>query len=277
MPTWFLPPDFTFTPDGPLKLGTIISHPKSPTDVLVSPGTDTCPALVFPEVETFLERQHNHSSIHARSFRFNLAARLGELASFSPRINFGKHTVLEYGTVDHEIRSFKTPISRQTIDTLLKLDEVRRHMESGMFGNKPIYVITGHRIAISSFVVSKEVSKNLEVEAAANGPTISVPMELGGGITSNVETTKNVSFETAPGVIFAYRLHVIRKRGYGQTREELFTHKSAFLTEGIADAGALYEIMETTADILEQDEERATLFDTISLGSDHTFIHYDLS
>jgi hypothetical protein len=39
MPTWFLPPDFTFTSEGPIKLGTVLAHPSQPTLVLASlPG-----------------------------------------------------------------------------------------------------------------------------------------------------------------------------------------------------------------------------------------------
>lgn len=34
--TWFLPPDFTFFPDGELGLGTVIEHPCKPTAVLAS-------------------------------------------------------------------------------------------------------------------------------------------------------------------------------------------------------------------------------------------------
>jgi hypothetical protein len=48
MPTWFLPPDFTFAADGPIQLGTVIAHPKRPTQVLAtlgSPGSGITPMI----------------------------------------------------------------------------------------------------------------------------------------------------------------------------------------------------------------------------------------
>ncbi|KAF3405281.1 hypothetical protein DPV78_002614 [Talaromyces pinophilus] len=58
MPTWFLPPDFTFTTEGPIKLGTILAHPSRPIFILASLPSDT--GIILPEESIIVESNHSH-------------------------------------------------------------------------------------------------------------------------------------------------------------------------------------------------------------------------
>jgi hypothetical protein len=44
------------------------------------------------------------------------------------------------------------------------------------------------------------------------------------------EDKSNRSYQTAPGIVFAYRLHVIRPKGEGNAEGEVFSDRTAFLT-----------------------------------------------
>lgn len=50
---------------------------------------------------------------------------------------------------------------------------------------------------------------------------------MGSNVAGNREDTKTNGYDTAPGVVFAYRLHVIRPKGTG-SKAELFSDRNAF-------------------------------------------------
>jgi len=64
MPTWFLPPDFTFTSEGPIKLGTVLAHPSQPTLVLASLPGDS--GITLPKEGTITESIHSHEKSASR-------------------------------------------------------------------------------------------------------------------------------------------------------------------------------------------------------------------
>ncbi|TDZ33082.1 hypothetical protein C8035_v006262 [Colletotrichum spinosum] len=255
MPTWFLPPDFTYKPDGLLKLGTVIKHPSDPTQILASPNNFPSP-LALPKVETLIERNHTHSKSADRSVGFEIFAKFVEIASASSNVSINRRQALEYSTVDHEIRSFASTISRDTLETVTNLPQVRNYINRGMFGKRPVYMITGHRVALSSFTVTKEDGSGISLALSGSGPTGTTPVEAGGGISMSTERSRLDSQETAPGIIFAYQAHVIRVRGSGDVEERLFSDPDAFLTGDPGNEEELEEAVEVTSEVLGQDIEQ---------------------
>jgi hypothetical protein len=62
------------------------------------------------------------------------------------------------------------------------------------------------------------------------------------------EDKSNRSYQTAPGIVFAYRLHVIRPKGGGIAEGEVFSDRTAFLTgEAEEDGDDEVEEMELVA------------------------------
>lgn len=81
--TWFLPPDFTFTSDGPIQLGTIVAHPKRPTVVLaVLPGDS---GIVLPKPNVFIERNHSHENSASSSGSISVTKECG--SKFSAEVS----------------------------------------------------------------------------------------------------------------------------------------------------------------------------------------------
>ncbi|KAF5655149.1 hypothetical protein F25303_832 [Fusarium sp. NRRL 25303] len=267
MKSWFLAPDFTFTPNGPLQLGAVIPHPSRPTQTLASPRTD---AITLPEVQTLVETNHSHSNDVTRTAGINLFAKFVELASPSIGYESSRRDALAYGTVDHEVRSLAGPFSKEFLQSIVNTEAVKEHIDSGFLGKRTVYFVSGLRVATSSFTVTKEKGVGHNPSLSASGPTGTVPVEVGGGISGGKESSKTDSYETAPGIIFAYRLHAIRVRGSGAVGSEMFVNKKAFMSGRPGPDSEPFEVVDVDVEVLKGDkeEEDAPKYDMEGLGDE---------
>ncbi|KLU92425.1 hypothetical protein MAPG_11371 [Magnaporthiopsis poae ATCC 64411] len=229
--TWFLPYDFTFLPDGDLALGTVIKDPKHPTLALATLAEYH--PLPFPPISTLVEPHHEHSRGSGCSFGAEAFARALELASLSGKVDVSRYRTRSFSSVDHEVRSFEKGLSKESLQALVALDAVKEYIRGGLKGKlgmrNRVYVISGLRVARESFTVTEGADWKTTGGVEASGPT-GIPMEAGGGVSGSKESNKTDSYATAPGVIFAYRLSVIRERRDGNVQRELFVHRTAFMT-----------------------------------------------
>ncbi|KAF5985642.1 hypothetical protein FCOIX_1996 [Fusarium coicis] len=268
MKSWFLAPDFTFTPDGPLQLGAVIPHPSRPTQTLASPRTD---AITLPEVQTLIETNHSHSNDVTRTAGVNLFAKFVELASASIGHETSRRSALPYGTVDHEIRSLAAPFTREFLQSIVNTEAVQEHIHSALFGKRTVYFISGLRVATSSFTVTKEKGVGHNTSLSGSGPAGPVPVEVGAGISGGKESSKIDSYETAPGIIFAYRLHAIRVRGSGTISSEMFSNKERFMSGQPVSETEPFEVVDVDAEVLKADrkeEEDAPNYEIEDLGDE---------
>ncbi|CAL8575041.1 hypothetical protein XPA_000986 [Xanthoria parietina] len=275
MPTWFLPPDFTFAADGPLQLGTVITHPKKPTLVLTALSSLDS-GITLPKTSILTETNHAHDKSHAQSNGFSSWMQFFAEASASVNTDVGSSALLSYGAVDHEIRSFAEPLTAKTALKIATLPVVQQHMASGMFSKRAVYVVSGVRIAKTSFTVKKETGTNHTVDLSGSGPPIpgTVPLELGASMAHHQEKSVTDSYETAPGVVFAYRVHVIRYKRAG-VETELFQSKGAFMTGSRrADDEELPVVVEGTKEELEEDLEEENDYMETSIGDDDVCISF---
>ncbi|TGJ83985.1 hypothetical protein E0Z10_g4750 [Xylaria hypoxylon] len=204
--TWFLLPDFTFTTEGPLSLGMVIPYWSNPTTVLASLGSGTASGIELPPQTTIVEPNHAHSRSESQSNSLGAWLKFEGLASGSTSNHYSKNNQVKYSETDHEIRSFRDPLTPETVTAIANIHAVRAHINSGMFGKRPFYIVSGLRIATSSFTVTKERSSNLTFESEGSGPPL--PVEVGGKVGHDGRKTVTDSYNTAPGIVFAYRLLV---------------------------------------------------------------------
>ncbi|KAK5989430.1 hypothetical protein PT974_10949 [Cladobotryum mycophilum] len=257
--TWFLPPDFTFLPDGELALGTVIPYPSRPTLALASLGLDSHPEITLPDVKTLTEANHQHSRNFKRSLCTELFTQFAGLASVSGKVGLSRYKNTSLGNVDLETRTFFRSMSADTLKEIVAMDKVKKHIDRGLFGKRPVYIISGLRVARDSFEV---VDENTSVTATSASASVSPPAEplpfkVGGSISSSGEQGRKDGYKTAPGVVFAYRLHVIRAKRDGDVESELFSHRTAFLTGDSEDEDEEEEMecTEVTAHVVNDDLE----------------------
>lgn len=266
--TWFLPPDFTFTTDGPLRLGMVISHWSKPTSVLVEIGSGDSSAIKLPAIKSVIEsnRAFNRSKLRTNSVGF--LAKFQGLFSSSASTEAGKCHTTDYSKTDHEVRFFADPLLPETVEAIANLPAVQKSIQSGLFPPCAVYVVTGLRITNSSFTVTEEDSSKSALEAEGSGPPSgTVPGEIGGNMKHESGETSTDSYNTAPGIVFAYRLSVIRTQRAG-VETELFTHKDAFLTGNGGKKEGLLVLVDATTEEINEDLEVEIEYDSAEIGED---------
>lgn len=271
--TWFLPSDFTFTTEGPLRLSMVIPHWSRPTTVFAEMGSGSSSAVTLPAVKTTVERNRAFNRSKPRSNSVGMWAKFEGLASGLANTETGKSRITDYSTTDHKIRTFVDPLMPETVSTIANLPTVQKRINSGMFGKRAVYVVTGLRIATSSFTVTEEDSSNLSIEVEGSGPASgTTPVEVGGKIKHESGKTAMNSYDTAPGIVLAYQIHVIRTRRAG-VETELFSHTSGFLTgEGGQKEDPLV-VVDATKEEIDEDLEEEIDYESAQIGEDETCIY----
>ena len=262
--TWFLPPDFTFLENGLIKLGTVIAHPKHPTLVLLGPDeiSTTTPPIKLPPVQVLVEPNHIHTDNRNNSIGGEIWGKFVELASVSLKLDTEWGKEIQYGVVDHEVHSFVRPFTRDTLAAIVAQPSVRKHMDDGLWGKQPVYIVSGLRITKTAMSVTNGQGTTHGGRIGGSGPVPAgvMPVELGVGLQGEMRRDKVHSYEAAPRIIFAYRLSVIRQRRDREIESEIFSHKTAFMTGGIEEEEeeemeiADIDMLELKDDLEDEDE-----------------------
>lgn len=246
-PCWFLAPDFTFTQTSILRLGTVLSHPDRPTLALATAHTGLPSAPAPPPQLILTEPNHTHRTSTSAAAAHNLLARfLHASASASLR------RARDYGTLDLELHTFAHEFSDAYLRAVVDVPKVRRRIDGGFLRRRRVYVITGVRVAKTRLSVAWGVEGSAAVEGRVGLP-VGAGVGVGVGGSARAEVAGRHEFGAAEGVVFAYRVHVIRVRGDGDVEEELFMHKAAFMTGG--GVGPEWECVEGTEEVLRQSDE----------------------
>lgn len=266
--TWFLAPDFTFTTNGPLQLGMVISHWSKPSNVLADLSSPTTPKIALPKTTTLVEPSHGHKRSISSTNGVGIWSKFEGIASLGVDGSKGNSTIIDYGATDHEIRLFSSPLLPETASAIVNIPAVHAHINSGMFGRRAVYIVSGLRVAMTSFTVTTENGMERSFEIKASGPIGGpLPVEAGGKVSRAVATSAVNTYETAPGIIFAYRLHVIRIHRVN-LETGLFHHKSAFMT-GTDDLNhEALVVVEATEKEVGKDIEEEVTFDSEIFGED---------
>ena len=266
--TWFLPPDFTFTTDGPLRLGMVISHWSKPASVLAEIGSGDSSAIKLPAIKSFIESNRAFNRSTSRTNSVGFLAKFQGLFSSSARTEAGKSHTTDYSETDHEVRLFADPLLPETVEAIANLPAVQKSIQSGLFPPRAVYVVTGLRITNSSFTVTEEDSSKFVLEAEGSGPPSgTIPGEIGGNMKHESGEASTDSYNTAPGIVFAYRLSVIRTRRAG-VETELFMHKDAFLTGNGGKKEDPLVLVDATTEEIDEDLEVEIEYESAEIGED---------
>lgn len=271
--TWFLPQDFTFTTEGPLRLGQVLPHWTKPTTVLAAIGSDAAKDIALPATKILVEPNHVHHQSESRSDSLSLWAKFEGIASASTNTDVGQKHSIDYSKTDHEIRSFADPLLPDGVTAITNIPTVRKHISSGMFGYRSVYVVSGLRIATSSFTVTEKESSNFTIGAEGSGPPSgTTPGEVGGKAKHESQERVTDSYDTAPGIVFAYQMYVIRTHRAG-SETELFTHKSGFLTGEGGEKEELFVLADANKEEIDEDLDEEVEYESVQIGDDEWCIY----
>ncbi|KAM6486264.1 hypothetical protein HDV62DRAFT_403574 [Trichoderma sp. SZMC 28011] len=266
---WFIPPGTTFTPDGIIRLGTVIKDFRRPTLVLLEPEALALadPKFSIPPIEIVPEKKHTHSRSLNSSGGGGIWAKFLDLASASLRLELRTRYRLDYSSVDHDIHQFKRNLTREALEAIVNQPAVRQHMDTGLYGKRPVYIVSGLRVTKTSMTVTMEKG-NTRAGGVSAGVSGIAPAEIGADIHGGRRRDNIDSWETAPGIIFAYSLHIIREKGAGNVESEIFSLRTAFMT-GIGEEEVEMESVEVLLeDLLENPKEDNSDLVKHSIGLD---------
>ncbi|KAM0546215.1 hypothetical protein ACHAPJ_011001 [Fusarium lateritium] len=225
---YFYAPTWDSPPNGPIKLGNVISSVKRPDQPLFCypPSEDT-------DIFKTEKKSVQYAKEKLKSGRFSI------LTKFLSVFGFGVDVGAEVERSDEETFVFQTLETTHFIPTAaylqkcIEADRVRRHLEISRF-RKPVYVITGLKVvtgAEANTLKSRTLGGNLSAEV--DGTVWSggaVPIGGGPGIEGKVTNSQRTKWEGSSDFVFAVRLSkvVVKK---GEINEEEY-RKGAMLDDG---------------------------------------------
>ncbi|RDA93738.1 hypothetical protein CP533_0225 [Ophiocordyceps camponoti-saundersi (nom. inval.)] len=274
--TWFLPPDFTFLPDGQIALGRIISDPRRPTATLASLSDH--PTIKLPEIKSVVEKNHVFSAEKSRTFGLGMLARLLGIANADARTDLSWYKNKSFSPVDHEVRSYNGPFNSDTLKAIAAVDEVKSYMNGGHFGKRYVYIMSGVRIALQPMKITDEQGRKTGVSLGGSGsiPAGAVPVGTGANIFGSGEDSKKEGYETASGIVLSYRLHVIRPKSKVVEAELLMNRTATYVAETIIDNDDEMEAVEVNEEVLRRDldlgPEAYKEEEGVELGDDEAYV-----
>ncbi|PNP41582.1 hypothetical protein TGAMA5MH_06511 [Trichoderma gamsii] len=214
---FFYAPTWDYPPDGPIKLGNVITSVKKPERPLhCVPPTDSD---VFSTKKTNVK----HTRDEAQNENFSILVKFFNILGLDIQVSVGRQTS------DQRIFSFKAIETKQFVPTLpyvqacVENDNVRRFLEMSRY-RKPVFIITGLKIVFgdeASMMTSHFVRNSPVVQIDSTIPQIG-PIKLSGSNTESGTAAKTVTeWESSDNFLFAFRVSkVLVGKATGQVISE---------------------------------------------------------
>jgi len=205
--TYILAPNFTYHPNTSICMGDIIEDPSDPTKPLSSLRDSSFPSMVTHfDYDVKLSKEKSHSlqgSVWAKFLEIAKEKIGGEVGGGA----LDKYVIDRLETIYFE----KQPTDEEAAERI-KNEKVQVAMNSCIFGKKPVYMITGLKVARGFRVESgniSESSKNMSLELPA-----SWALSFGSGLSAGSTSNTRQSYRSDQDIVFAYQLHVITCKGW---------------------------------------------------------------
>ncbi|KAL7805251.1 hypothetical protein V8C44DRAFT_341270 [Trichoderma aethiopicum] len=221
--TYLLAPNFTFEPDGPIRIGNIIADPFYPLKPLSTP---VHPPLTATHVDldcTFSRESDKslHGSLWAK-FLQNANGKIGQKLS--------KDIQLQYTIDSLETIRIKDDPSDEEAMNRIREPKVQSAIKAGLSGAAPVYMITGLKVA-KGFRMNKKVTISRQKASLGIGFSVAEGVVIGADGNVTHSTTTSETFQSSSSIIFAYQLHIIGPKSWWRRRIgiDVYAPKSAFL------------------------------------------------
>jgi hypothetical protein len=197
--TYLLAPNWTFRPDGPIGLGNIIANPLKPHIVLTRPD----PAAQQPETTTVSESDWKLVDEGGRTLSLSLWATFLEGIQLKLGAEQSKSLRTEYSIETLETTYFRDGVTSELIMERAKDPIIRALMKPDSILSKPVFMITGVKIA-KGFHLSSEGAAKFGGQLGATATTGGLP-SAGGDGKFGVDKAQTYAF-SSNNVVFAYQL-----------------------------------------------------------------------
>jgi hypothetical protein len=224
--TYILAPNFSYHPNTSICIGDIVQDPSDPTKPLSGP-----PDPLALNTESHLDYNAKLSKHETHSLNGSIWAKF--LETVNTRISGGvSDDVLDKYTMDRlETIYYKKQPTDEEATERVKHNKVKSAINSGVFGKKPVYIITGLKVARGFRLESRETS------TAERNTTLEVPVSSKDGVGADISLSSTGGVQqyhrSGQDIIFAYQLHIVKHKGWRQKDVDISVYKpkAAFLNE----------------------------------------------
>ncbi|KAI4121883.1 MAG: hypothetical protein LQ338_006112 [Usnochroma carphineum] len=209
--SYFLAPTRDCPPQGPIKLGNIITSPSKPEEPInPQPNTPTQPVY-----ETY---QTNWTAEVSRRKQ----GKVGLWTMFLQILGIGADADVDTEKERSDAYKFDRVEThffmpdKEYVQECMATPEVRDFITRKRFRTN-VYMITGIKIAIGASVVSHNMRRRgIHMQVGVDATSLGIPVSLGPVFESSSSSANDVGFEGASDFVFAFRLreiHYAKKKG----------------------------------------------------------------
>ncbi|KAH7210107.1 hypothetical protein DER44DRAFT_775052 [Fusarium oxysporum] len=206
-PTYILAPNWTFRPEGRITIGNVLVDPLLPHRVLLKPD----PNCHLP-TETATEKNWQLSIETMRNLSLSIWATFLEKISIKIGANRTHVKDGQFNMQSLDTVSLKDDLSDDYIKTLCSDPKVREFMRLDSLLCKPVYVVTGLKIA-KGFSLSGSAKHSAGLMGKVGGE-VAPEASVGGSAHMSSSTSISDQFESVNDIIFAYQLTMIKPKGW---------------------------------------------------------------
>lgn len=225
-PTYFLAPDCDFPPDGLIALGSIIVNPKTPQKSLNHRNNKRVAVPIEDLQEAFQDNWENivkysrHGKVTIWASFLQMVLGLGTDVGWG--LEQGRQDLCRFSRL--ETRYFEP--STAYIEESLKGEGVQAYISATRY-RKPIYMVTGVKIARGASVTGRTVKKHEGTVKAGFDATVLMGVPVSGGplVEMSSSTEREVKFDNCSDYVFAYRVIKVRisKKGNVKRHKDFIT------------------------------------------------------
>lgn len=254
-PTYVLAPNFTYHPNTSICMGDIVEYPDDPIKPLSS-----VPESELKSITRHFDYDSELSNQNILSLRGSIWAKFLEKAS--AKIGGGtsdelltKYTIRRLETIYFT----KQPTDEEAAERV-KDKKVKAAVNAGLLKKKPVFMITGLKVA-RGFRLSSSISSTTNADTKFEAPVTS---DTGMGVDADYSRQKKAEqkHRTEQDIIFAYQLHIIthKRKGWTLAQEDVditvFKAPAAFLnTDEIGGEEDSVDVEEATESALRDFDE----------------------
>ncbi|KAI0541389.1 hypothetical protein GGR58DRAFT_18215 [Xylaria digitata] len=232
--TYLLSPSFDYTPDGPLRLGRILTNPLKPSTCINTDSSVSFPTAM--PVNRTIKRDWKDERTDRKGGAIGIWSEFLKFLGITAEISID--CKIETTNIYH-IQALETQSIEPTKEYIQ--ETVLDHRVSSYLAEKnyrtPIYMITGIKIAHGANIYStrtKGLGGQFRVGGDATGT--GVPITVGPLASLRKDQETSSSFNTSSAFVFAYRLREIYYQKGLKVRDKEFVK------------GALYDVDQPTID-----------------------------
>ncbi|KAL7928238.1 hypothetical protein V8C35DRAFT_318661 [Trichoderma chlorosporum] len=224
---FFYAPTWDYPPNGPIKLGNVITSVKKPERPL------HCVPPSGSDVLSTKKNNVEHTGVQTSNEKFSVLVRFFSIFGLDIQLSAGRETSKENKCSFETVETTHFVPTSSYIQNCVENDDVRRFLQISRY-RKPVFVITGLKIVTgmeANMFTANTVRSSPTIQINSTLPHVG-PVTLGSsGTESNISTKHVTTWKNGDDFVFAFRVSkVFVGKAAGQVVSEEDYRRGAMLS-----------------------------------------------